>query len=137
MTKSLAVCIEPALLVMFSSAWPLWWFVLKVGIILVAILGAAEFALRVVYHRKDRRNKEEPSEMTVIAEASIRLNAACSDAQGQLRKSNIPQDQADRMAQAILRDHSTSRTPLRLGIGKPKSWALTRFIHEILNRNGE
>jgi hypothetical protein len=133
MTKLLAASIGLTLLTIFFSAWPLLLFVLKGGIILVAILGAAKFALRVIYHRKDRRNKEEPSEMTAIGEASIRLNVACSDAQGQLRKSNIPQDQADRMARTILRDHSTSRTPLRFRIGKPKSWALTRFIHEILN----
>jgi hypothetical protein len=118
---------------MLFSAWPLWWFVLKVGVVLAAPLGVAEFALRVVYHRKDKRNNEEPPETTAIAEASTRLSVACSDAQGRLRKSNIPQDQADQMAQAILRDHSTSRTPLRFAIGKPKSWALTRFIHEILN----
>ena len=133
MTNFLAACIGFTLLMMFFSAWPLWWFVLKVGIILAAILGAAEFALQIVYHRKDRRNKEEPSETTTIAGGSTRLSVACSDAQGRLRKSNISQDQADRMAQAILRDPSTSRTPLRFAIGKPKSWALTRFIHEILN----
>ena len=133
MTKFLAVCIGFILLTMFFSAWPLWWFLLKVGIILIAILGAAEFALRVVYRWKDRRTEERLSVLTTVARTSPQLNARCSDVQGRLRESKISREQADRMAQAILRDHSVCRTPLPFRIGKPKSWALTRFIHEILN----
>ena len=128
-----AVCVEIVLLVMFLSAWPLWWFLLKAAVILAAILGVAELALRVVYWRKDRRPKEGGSRTTPVARVPTRLGARCSDAQGQLRHSQVPADQIDRMAQAILRNHSVSRAPFALRIGKLKLRALTRLIHGILN----
>ena len=128
-----AVCIEIVLLLMLLSAWPLWWFLLKAAVILAATLGVAELALRVVYWRKDRRPKEGASKTTAVAEISTRLSVRCSDAQGQLRHPHVPADQIDRMAQAILRNHSVSRTPFALRIGKLKLRALTRFIHGILN----
>ena len=128
-----AVCMEIVFVMMFVSAWPLWWFLLKVGVILAVIAGVVEFALRVVYRRKDRHGKEEISETTAVAGGSPRLNVACSDAQGRLRKSHISDEQADRMAQTILRNHSVSRTSPPFLIGKSKFRALRRFIHETLN----
>ena len=128
-----AVCVEIVLLVMFLSAWPLWWFLLKTAVILAAILGVAELALRGVYWRKDRRPKGGASRTTTVAGVSTRLNVRCSDAQGQLLHPHVPADQIDRMAQAILRNHSVSRTPFALRIGKLKLRALTRIIHGILN----
>ena len=132
-----AVSIEIVCVMMFFSAWPLWWFLLKAGIILAVISGAVELALRVVYWRKDRRAEEGVLKMATTAGASPRLNVTCSDSQGQLRNPHIPDDQVDQMAQTILRDYSVSRTPLPLRSWKRKFRALRRFIHEILNWNGE
>ena len=132
-----AVCIEIILLMMFLSAWPLWWFLLKAGIILAAVAVVAELALRFVYWRKDRRTEKGVSKPIAIAGTSPRLDVACSDAQGQLRNPHIPEDQVNRMAQAILRDHLASQTPTAFRIGNLKFRALTRFIHSILNWNGE
>ena len=135
--KVLAVCLEIVFLMILLSAWPLWWFLLKAGIILAVISGAVELALRVVYWRKDRRAEEGVLKMATTAGASPRLNVTCSDSQGQLRNPHIPDDQVDQMAQTILRDYSVSRTPLPLRSWKRKFRALRRFIHEILNWNGE
>ena len=131
--KVLAVCIEVIFLIMLLSAWPLWLFLLKVTLGLLAAAAVAEFVLRTIYWHRDKRTPSNLPKTVATQSISPRLESRCSDAQGQLQSTYIPKDQADRMALTILTEYSVSRNLPAFHVGKLQFRALERFIRNTLS----
>ena len=120
------LCIYVIDLVILLSTLPLLLFLLRVAVVVLAVVVSMECVLRVIYSKKDTCNAA-----TIPLETEPpRLDTACADPQGCLRKIEIPNNQVEEMASTIL-SRAYTRSPSVLQIGKYRLYALARLIRDL------